>query len=65
VVISDACNGCTICAKVCPADAITGEAKLLHVVDPQACVGCLLCVERCKPEAISVIGTKFPAAVAK
>ena len=63
VFISDACNGCTICSKVCPVDAITGEAKELHVVDQDGCVGCLMCVERCKPEAITVAGQETKVAV--
>ena len=28
------CRGCTLCAKVCPAGAITGTVKQPHVIDP-------------------------------
>ncbi len=35
-IITENCTGCTACIKRCPTDAITGERKLLHVIDPGA-----------------------------
>jgi electron transport complex protein RnfB len=49
------CIGCTICAKVCPVDAISGELKKVHEVDPDKCIGCERCVEKCPKKAIEMI----------
>ena len=36
--ITDACNGCGACKRICPADAIGGEKKKLHVIDDTLCI---------------------------
>ena len=48
----DKCNGCTLCVKVCPQDAITGEKKKPHVINEARCVKCGMCYEVCKQDAI-------------
>ncbi|MBQ8795016.1 MAG: NADH-quinone oxidoreductase subunit NuoF [Clostridia bacterium] len=50
---SDKCKGCTLCAKKCPASAISGELKKAHVIDQSACIKCGQCVTLCKFGAIS------------
>ena len=50
--ITDKCNGCTACKRVCPVDAIAGEVKKPHVVDKVKCIKCGACIEKCKFNAI-------------
>ena len=46
------CIGCGLCAKNCPADAISGEKKKPFSIDPSKCVKCGVCMSKCKKEAV-------------
>jgi len=52
VVVPDKCIGCTICAKVCPANCIKGAVKAVHEIDQSECIKCGVCMEKCKFNAI-------------
>ncbi|MPM89126.1 NADP-reducing hydrogenase subunit HndC [bioreactor metagenome] len=52
VIVADKCRGCTLCAKNCPAGAITGEPRVPHVIDQNACLKCGDCIDRCRFGAI-------------
>ncbi len=52
--INDKCTGCTICAKKCPVDAISGKPKEMHFIDPEICIKCNICYEVCKFDAIEI-----------
>ena len=54
-VISDKCRGCTLCSKICPAGAISGEVRKQHVIDTSKCLKCGACIEKCRFGAISKI----------
>ena len=48
----DKCKGCTLCARTCPADAIIGKVKEVHMINPEKCVKCGSCMEKCRFGAI-------------
>ena len=50
--ITDKCIGCTACARQCPVNAISGEVKNKHSIDPDVCIKCGRCLETCKFGAI-------------
>lgn len=49
---ADKCKGCTLCARNCPAGAISGEVRSAHVIDNDKCIKCGVCMENCKFGAI-------------
>jgi len=49
---TEKCTGCTLCAKNCPVDAISGEPKKLHVIDNSICVRCGKCITSCNFDAV-------------
>ncbi|MBQ2903709.1 MAG: NADH-quinone oxidoreductase subunit NuoF [Clostridia bacterium] len=51
---ADKCKGCTLCAKKCPAKAISGEVKKAHIIDENICIRCGQCVNSCRFDAIVV-----------
>lgn len=48
----DKCKGCTLCARTCPADAITGSVREVHMIDSGKCLKCGACIEKCRFGAI-------------
>ena len=53
-VIPEKCPGCGLCARYCPAEAITGERKKPYIIDKEKCIHCGLCMSVCRLSAISV-----------
>ncbi len=49
-----ACTGCTLCAKKCPQDAITGDKKEPHTLEQDKCIKCGICYDACKFNAIVI-----------
>lgn len=50
--IMDDCDGCHLCFKACPVEAITGVVKEMHVIDSDVCISCGACVEVCPTDSI-------------
>ena len=48
----DKCKGCTLCARTCPADAIIGSVREVHMIDSEKCLKCGACIEKCRFGAI-------------
>ena len=51
----DKCKGCSLCAKNCPVNAISGEARKPFKIDPEACIKCGTCFEKCPFGAIEKV----------
>jgi NADH-quinone oxidoreductase subunit F len=54
------CGGCTICAKKCPAGAISGEPKKVHTIDQATCIKCGICISVC-PDKFNAVKKVSPA----
>jgi NADH-quinone oxidoreductase subunit F len=48
------CAACMICGRKCPADAVIGAKKLIHVIDQDKCTKCGTCYEVC-PSRFSAV----------
>ena len=53
VIDEHTCIGCSLCARFCPMDAISGEKKKPHEIDPEQCIACGVCAGKCPVHAIS------------
>ncbi len=53
-ILEDKCNGCGLCKRQCPVNAISGEKKAVHSIDTEKCISCRLCYSSCRFDAIEI-----------
>lgn len=51
------CEGCGICAKACPTEAISGGKRMVHVIDQSKCTRCGTCFDVCPTKFNAVVLT--------
>jgi NADH:ubiquinone oxidoreductase subunit F (NADH-binding)/(2Fe-2S) ferredoxin len=51
----DKCPGCELCRKNCPAEAIQGKNKHVHIINQDICTKCGECLDVCPPKISAVI----------
>ena len=56
VIDAEACTGCGMCQRSCPADAISGARREAHTIDPAKCIACGSCREACRFNAVMTEG---------
>jgi ferredoxin len=49
-ILPDKCQGCMLCMRNCPTQAIAGGKRLVHVIDQDKCIKCGTCVDVCPPK---------------
>jgi NADH-quinone oxidoreductase subunit F len=53
-ILPDKCQGCGICLRNCPAEAIAGDKRMVHVIDQEKCIKCGTCLDLC-PERFGAV----------
>ncbi len=54
-ILPDKCQGCVICLRACPTEAISGGKRMVHVIDQSKCTKCGTCLDVCPPRFGAVV----------
>jgi len=46
-ILPDKCQGCGICLRECPSEAISGGKRMVHIIDQSKCSKCGTCLDVC------------------
>ncbi|MHB9026742.1 MAG: NADH-ubiquinone oxidoreductase-F iron-sulfur binding region domain-containing protein [Armatimonadota bacterium] len=49
---AEKCKGCTLCARSCPSNCISGATKEAHVIHQEQCLHCGACLDTCRFDAV-------------
>jgi NADH-quinone oxidoreductase subunit F len=53
--INDSCIGCTLCAQVCPVNAIAYRPHEVHTIDVETCTRCNMCFDICQDGSVEIL----------
>ena len=54
-ILPDKCQGCGICLRECPSEAISGGKRMVHIIDQSRCIKCGTCLDVCPPRFGAVV----------
>ena len=54
-ILPDKCEGCGICLRDCPSEAISGGKRMIHVIDQSKCIKCGACLDVCPTRFNAVV----------
>jgi NADH-quinone oxidoreductase subunit F len=54
-ILADKCQGCGICLRECPAEAIAGGKRMVHVINQEKCIKCGTCLDVCPSRFSAVV----------